>query len=127
MLRVEFDRKLFTHNEMKRWYNAPRNKGWAIYRSYKDALEKDIKTGITSESGAILLGLGAPRVKKTVKVLYITKRLQDKDNFYASLKPLMDALVDLEIIKDDSPMWCKLVADQRSDSANAYKVVIEVE
>jgi hypothetical protein len=124
MLRVEFDRKLFTNNEMKRWYNGPRNKGWAIYRSYKDTLEKDIKNGVVQ--GRVLLGLGKPRVKKGVKVLYITKKLQDKDNFYASLKPLMDALVDLDCIKDDSPEWCQLIAEQRSDYGKAYKVIIEV-
>jgi len=126
MLRVEFDRKLFTHNEMKRWYNGPRNRGWAVYAGYKKALEKYIKNGICDSSQAIILGLGPPRVKKTVKVLYITKRLQDEDNFYASLKPLLDALVDLEVIKDDSADWCKLIANQRSDWDEAYKVIIEV-
>lgn len=125
MLRVEFDKKLFTNNEMKRWYNGPRNKGWAIYRSYKNQLEKLIQRGVVE--GRIMPGMGRPRVKKVVKVLYITKKLQDKDNLYASLKPLMDALVDLECIKDDSPQWCKLVADQRSDYKQAYKVIIEIE
>jgi hypothetical protein len=124
MLRVEFDKKLFTNNEMKRWYNGPRNKGWAIYRSYKNQLEELIRYSVVE--GVIRPGLGKPRVKRLVQVLYITKKLQDKDNFYASLKPLMDALVDLDCIKDDSPQWCKLVADQRSDYGSAYRVIIEI-
>lgn len=124
MLRIEFEKKLFTHNEMKRWYNGPKNKGWAIYRGYKEQLENLIKTNVTA--GVITPGMGKPRSKKGVKILYITKKMQDKDNFYASLKPLMDALVDLDCIKDDSTEWCMLKADQRSDYDNAYRVIIEV-
>lgn len=124
MVRIEFDKKMFTNNDLKRWANSPRGKGWAIYAAWKKQLTELMKSGVTD--GAIVMGLGRPRVKKLVNVLYVTKKLQDKDNLYASMKPLMDALVDLELIKDDSPQWCQLVVRQRSDYERAYKVIIEI-
>jgi hypothetical protein len=123
MLRIEIPRKMFTNNEIKRWYNNPRGRftGAKMYASWKETLKEEIFFAVPSHCN-----IGAPRVKKGVKVLYITKKKQDKDNFYASLKPLLDSMVDLELIRDDSEEWITLIATQKVDTKEAYKIVIEV-
>lgn len=50
--------------------------------------------------------------KLTVSVVVGRKRLQDLDNFHASLKPLLDALKFTGWIYDDSRKWIDLKAEE---------------
>lgn len=113
--------KMKTHNELKRIWSNPRpHVGRALYRHYKEKLFVLLSSG---RQGGILY---EEKVKRTVTILYYTKRLQDSDNFIASLKPLLDVMVDMEILVDDSPKWIKLIAEQEIDSGKAYRIEIEV-
>lgn len=117
-------KKLATNNELRRWANSPSGKGWAIYAAYKNKLKEALKTGVLE--GCIKPGMGCKEERKLVTVMYTTKKLQDKDNFYASLKPLLDALVELDCLIDDSPKWCDLKAEQISIPSEAYKVLVRI-
>ncbi len=121
MIKIKLEQKLFTHNEMKRWANAPHGKGWAMYAAWKKQLKEMIFVEVASYCNT-----GPPRSKKGVQILYLTKVLQDKDNFYASLKPVLDSLTELELIKDDSEKWIHLLATQRVDREKAYLLIIKV-
>jgi len=112
--------KMKTHNELKRMWSNPRpHVGRALYRAYRDLLKIAIRDQLPKSYAAV-------QVKRTVVVVYFTKRLQDKDNFMASLKPLLDTLVELDLIRDDSPKWIKLIAEQEIDSGKAYRADIEI-
>jgi hypothetical protein len=123
MLRIEIEGKVFTNNEIKRWYSNPKGRfvGAKMYAGWKNKLKDMIFVECASYCNN-----GAPRSKKGVKILYITKRKQDKDNLYASMKPVLDAMVDLQLIKDDSEEWIKLVVSQKTDTKEAYKLIIEI-
>jgi uncharacterized protein (UPF0212 family) len=53
--------------------------------------------------------------------------LQDEDNFNGCLKPLLDAMVEMAVIQDDSPEHITLIAKQVVDRNLAYLVEIELE
>jgi Holliday junction resolvase RusA-like endonuclease len=108
--------KMATHNELKRWWSNPRpHVGRALYRKYQ--------AEITARFPAVV-----DRVKgrKKVSIIYYTRRMQDADNFLASLKPLLDVMVTLGIIEDDSPSHIDLDAYQDVTSGRAYLVEIKV-
>ena len=50
--------------------------------------------------------------KARVTIVQHRKRLMDKDNLYASCKPLLDACVDWQLLYDDSPSHCELEVQQ---------------
>ena len=41
-----------------------------------------------------------------VQISQMRGKLMDKDNLFASCKPILDALVKLELIRDDNAEWC---------------------
>lgn len=41
-------------------------------------------------------------------ILVERKRLLDKDNLYAGAKPIIDAMRDTDILKDDNPSWLNM-------------------
>lgn len=106
--------KLETNNALLRMH-------WAKRRRYQRGIKEQIWTTIPFRCNN-----GAPRSKKIVKILYLTKRRQDPDNFVASLKFLIDAMVELELLKDDSPECMALHAEQRKAPKEAYQVRVEI-
>jgi len=59
---------------------------------------------IEKANGRIPIAYLAPcTVKRTIGIMTYRKRLIDDDNL--SIKALLDALVRLELLKDDSPKW----------------------
>jgi len=115
-----FYRKLETNNTLKRWHNNPTGKGWAIYKAYKERLKAEVFA-----SNPRVCNRGTQQ-RKHVHITYYTKKLQDKDNFYGSLKPLLDVLVFLQIIKSDSEEDIELEAHQEVDRGRAYTVIVDV-
>ena len=130
MLKFEIKTKMKTANELKRIHNSPSGKGWAMYRAYKAKLATLLLNSLVGGSNNAAFNSGRPRVKRTVNLLYITVKLQDIDNFYASLKPLLDAMVDLHLIRDDNDKSLRLLAKQKqqkdSKKYDAYTTIIEV-
>lgn len=118
MYRIEIPIKLKTHNELKRmWCHPKRNIGRALYRNYKKRLLDQLPQATTDK---------APKMVR-VTITYYTKRLQDFDNFYACLKPLLDSMVSINLIEDDSPKRIELHATQVKDLNLAYLVEIDLE
>ena len=129
MLKFQIDIKLRTANEIKRMHNSPSGKGWALYAAYKKKLSVLLLNNLVEGSNNLAFNSGKPRVRKTVTLLYVSVKLQDIDNFYASLKPLLDAMVDLDLLKDDDEKGLKLVASQAKHSESVYDkytLIIEV-
>jgi len=122
MIRFEFPLKIRTHNELKRWWSNPRpHVGRALYRKYIELLRI-----LFMANNPSYCCKGRPRTKKVVRILYYTKKLQDPDNFSGSLKPILDVMVRLELLTDDSPQYLKLVEKQVSDYGKAYSLIIEI-
>ncbi|MBW1996399.1 MAG: hypothetical protein JRJ29_00400 [Deltaproteobacteria bacterium] len=123
MIRFELPIKLKTTNELKRMLCNPKPKvGAAMYAAYRKKLTEMIEKQVGEHCN-----LGKPRVPRRVRITYFTKRLQDEGNFRGlCLKPLEDALVDLQLIRDDSPEWVKIMAEQIRNSRRAYRVVVEI-
>lgn len=66
--------------------------------------------------------------KAKVTITQHRKRLMDKDNLYASCKPLLDGLVDWQLIADDSPSHCELDVQQRiAENGLHTDITIEAE
>ena len=80
---------------------------WARRRRYNE-----------SWSWQIRKALGYPGIleaapdKACVTVVQYRRRLMDEDNLYASCKPILDALVDWQLLYDDSPGHCELTVRQ---------------
>ena len=53
------------------------------------------------------------------------KRLLDKDGLYGGIKPVLDALVRLEFIVDDSPEWIDL--DVQQEKSPNMQTIIRIE
>lgn len=53
-----------------------------------------------------------PRTRQTVSISQMRRRLFDRDNLYASCKPICDALVHWKLIRDDSEKYIDLKPTQ---------------
>lgn len=58
--------------------------------------------------------LEAPPDKARVTITQHRKRVMDTDNLYASCKVLLDALVNWQLLYDDSPGHCELSVKQQA-------------
>ena len=68
------------------------------------------------------------RMKVRIKTFLRTRRF-DPDNLTAAVKPLLDSLVKLQFIRNDSPVWLDLKVEQDLASRNGgiSETVIEIE
>jgi len=66
-----------------------------------------------------------PRGRQIVYVSQIRRKLLDRDNLYASCKPILDALVAWGLIKDDSEKYIDLRPVQNIGKIKMTIVVIE--
>lgn len=64
------------------------------------------------------------KCKMRVSIAQMRKRLLDKDNMFASVKPILDALTHWKLIKDDSAEWIEL--DCRQVVGKEKMTVIEI-
>jgi Holliday junction resolvase RusA-like endonuclease len=53
-----------------------------------------------------------PRTRQTVFISQMRRKAMDRDNLYASCKPILDALVHWKLIKDDSEKYIELIPTQ---------------
>jgi len=66
-----------------------------------------------------------PDTKKKVSISQMRRRLLDRDNLYASCKPILDAMTRCNLIRDDSEEWIELHVTQVTGKQKI--TVIEVE
>ena len=114
MIKFEIPVKLINNNTYLRMH-------WAKRKQYHQCLEDEIYCAVPYKCNN-----GPPRAKKTVRMTYITKAKKpyDKDNLYGMCKPVVDRLVDLELLRDDSPDCLDLHAYfKRGDK---YKLIVEI-
>jgi len=65
--------------------------------------------------------------KQRVRITVHRRRLQDPDNAVASVKGLVDGLVRLGWLRDDSAEWCELeVKEVKAATKRDERTVIEV-
>lgn len=65
--------------------------------------------------------------KRKVKIVSYRKRICDRDNFVAGLKPLLDVLILNNLLVDDSDKFLVLEASQERDLKNQRTEVIITE
>lgn len=65
--------------------------------------------------------------KKRVTITLHHSRSYDKDNLYASVKPVVDALKHWNLIWDDAPEFLDLTVDQEKCPHKKRHTVIEIE
>lgn len=63
--------------------------------------------------------------RRRITVISYRKRLCDADNFYGGLKLLIDSLLEIDLICDDSPKYMELVALQ--EVKKPYQTEVEIE
>jgi crossover junction endodeoxyribonuclease RusA len=66
-------------------------------------------------------------VEVAVTFHFRVTRTRDRDNLVASLKPVLDGLVDAGILKDDSPTWLRsLVVREQVAPTERLGITVEV-
>jgi hypothetical protein len=65
------------------------------------------------------------RARQVVSISQMRRRLLDRDNLYASVKPILDALRHWKLIKDDSEKWIELQLLQQSGPQKITIINIE--
>jgi hypothetical protein len=65
--------------------------------------------------------------KRRVEIRAFWSRLLDQDNFIGGLKPLLDGLIELELLHDDSPEYLELKAEQIKASKVDQRLEIIIE
>jgi Holliday junction resolvase RusA-like endonuclease len=64
--------------------------------------------------------------KRAVKITIHRNRPLDKDNLYSGCKPMIDAMRDIRLIKNDSPKWIELSVSQEACHRGQERTEIEV-
>jgi hypothetical protein len=65
--------------------------------------------------------------KRRVAIKAFRSRLLDQDNFIGGLKPLLDGLIELELLHDDGPDYLELRAEQLKTGKADQRLEIIIE
>ena len=112
-------------NVLHRRYRSPH-----AYRKLREKWEQSIAYAVkdASEKNALIKQAHACRMH--LKVTLIHKGMFDDDNLYSSLKPVLDALVKVGYLRDDSAKWLELEAAQtqpaRHDTLHLGATILEL-
>lgn len=99
--------------------NRLRGKHWGVKKQLGDYWSSLVRAEILPQKCPV-------RKRKAVVVLHHS-RLYDKDNAYASVKPVVDALTRWGLIVDDSKEWLDLEVQQAKCLHKQRHTVIEIE
>ena len=96
---------------------------WGERARWKKAWEEEVWFGALSLKSPTKLP-----AKPKVQVTLYMHELQDRDNAMASLKPILDGLVKVGLLKDDSPKYCTILAPKciKVDKIKDERVVIKM-
>jgi len=65
--------------------------------------------------------------RRRVTIISYRAQLCDPDNLMGGLKILLDTMIDLDLICDDSPKYMELVAMQEQENNGNYRTEITIE
>jgi Holliday junction resolvase RusA-like endonuclease len=65
------------------------------------------------------------KVRMQVSISQMRKKLLDRDNLFASCKPILDGMVHWKLIKDDNEEWIELDCVQNVGKVPMTVIVIE--
>ena len=65
--------------------------------------------------------------KRKVTITLYNARQYDRDNAWASVKPILDAMVALGLLVDDASSYCELQVLQEKSTRKDKRTVIQVE
>ena len=63
--------------------------------------------------------------KRRVEIKSFRSRLLDQDNLIGGLKPLIDSLVEMDLLLDDGPEYLLLRAEQENSRDQRTEIIIE--
>lgn len=110
-------------NELRRKYRSP-----FAYKQLRQQFEHDLAYGISggAQQKNLLIKESANR-RMTVEVTLYHARFYDTDNAVGALKPVLDALVRVHYLKDDSPQWLNLLPVSQIKCAGKHaRTVIKI-
>ena len=93
------------------------------------ATRRKMKTAYMWELTAV--GANDPKYKaemgerRRITIFSYRKQLCDPDNFFGGLKILIDAMVEMDLLCDDSPKYMELIAFQDAKKPYRTEVLIE--
>ena len=100
--------------------------GWSIWssaRKERDVWRAELAFALRTTFG--FKGWNHNNRRRRVVITQYRKRLLDKDNLYTSVKRLVDAMRDLQFIKQDSERWVDLKALQEKSAEERTTILIE--
>lgn len=112
------------HGYIPRSPNASARKHWGRKMDERNFWEAVIALSLWSTVDGTFFS----RVKKSVDIKICKPgivKLRDKDNLWASVKHVVDAMVNLELLVDDEPKWCDLnVTEENGHKGYACEITI---
>jgi Holliday junction resolvase RusA-like endonuclease len=85
--------------------NKRRGEHWSISRKYAEYWEGLVRSLIDNSHKPV-------KARRSVSISQMRRRKLDRDNLWASCKPVIDALTHWQLIKDDSEEWIELNCTQ---------------
>jgi hypothetical protein len=113
-------------NVLRRRYRSPHS-----YRKLRQKWEESLAYAVRDASERNALIKQANSCRMHLRVTLIHKGIFDDDNLYSALKPVLDALVRVGYLRDDSAKWLELEAAQtqpaRHDVLHLGATILELE
>src|SRR5665213_150669 len=106
-------------------HNTNHRQHWAVRHRWNKLWQDSVQAGLWENKRRIG---GVPYLKARVQITLHTMKLLDKDNAYASVKPIVDALKVYGVIVDDRLDCIDLTVSQEQVKHRAdEKVILEIE
>lgn len=100
---------------------------WAIRKDLRQKYAWELLAALSDTSWESKPKDETPRMQARITVFWGKgQRMFDDDNLAAGLKPLIDGMRDIALIRNDSPRWFRLIADQKRDPERP-RMEIEIE
>lgn len=106
-------------NELRRKYRH-----WAVYKQLKTSWAWDLKSYCGGPETFYLITGATLKIKMRLHFNIGRKRLLDKDNAYAGVKPIVDAARELKFIYQDSPKYLELIVEQFKSAKSVTEIRI---
>lgn len=113
LCKIELSRTTPSPNEMLRWHWTQRHK-----------LKLDYGWSLVAEGARDKKNQAKDKEKRRVEIYSYRKQLLDPDNLYGSVKLLLDAMIDMKLIYDDSLEYLSLSVYQEIDKKNPRTEIV---
>jgi hypothetical protein len=89
---------------------------WAIKKDLRQKYAWELLAALSGTSWEPKPKKETPRMEARITIFWGKgQRMFDDDNLAGGLKPLIDAMRDIVLIRNDSPRWFRLIGDQKRD------------